>query len=356
MTLEHDFDPELARRLEARLAPYAPVAHMSPPLARRSSRRGRVMAAALAAIYPWSFQFVGTIASENLFTPLALAALIGVVVAADDRRRTPALWAGVGFGLAALARNNLLVLAPPLALWWWWRAHGLIRPALFGLGIVLGLLPFAAYESAQGNGLVLGSSGGGLQFFVGNNPDAARFYAGDLSDAEWQTLSKRSLLGAEASELVGCHGDEPMACVAASVPPAEREAVWYRAALRYITSRPGEWGLLEARKFLHYWRPWVEPRVYSPAVVALSGFSFAGLVLLAVFGASKLPRSNALFIVAVAVGSTMAAVVWQVQLRYRFALLDPVLLAATGLALLRLIGWTALRFARAGGGAKPLRP
>src|SRR5712691_2404676 len=48
MTLEHDFDPDLARQLEARLAPYAPVGRISAPLTRRSSRRRLIVAAALA--------------------------------------------------------------------------------------------------------------------------------------------------------------------------------------------------------------------------------------------------------------------------------------------------------------------
>ncbi len=50
MTLENDFDPDLARRLEARLAPYAPVDRIPPRLSRRSSRRGLIVGAALAAI------------------------------------------------------------------------------------------------------------------------------------------------------------------------------------------------------------------------------------------------------------------------------------------------------------------
>src|SRR2546425_11695069 len=51
MTLEHDFDPDIARRLEARLAPYAPVGRISPPLARRSPRRRLIVAAALAGTF-----------------------------------------------------------------------------------------------------------------------------------------------------------------------------------------------------------------------------------------------------------------------------------------------------------------
>jgi hypothetical protein len=50
MTLEKDFDPDLARRLEARLSPYAPVGRIPPRLRRRSSRRVLIVGAGLAAI------------------------------------------------------------------------------------------------------------------------------------------------------------------------------------------------------------------------------------------------------------------------------------------------------------------
>jgi hypothetical protein len=49
MTLEHDFDPDLARQLEVRLAAYAPVDRIPPRLARRSSRRRLIVVVALAA-------------------------------------------------------------------------------------------------------------------------------------------------------------------------------------------------------------------------------------------------------------------------------------------------------------------
>ena len=59
MTLEHDFDPDIARRLEARLAPYAPVGRISPPLARRSPRRRLIVAAALAGTFAASVVGLG---------------------------------------------------------------------------------------------------------------------------------------------------------------------------------------------------------------------------------------------------------------------------------------------------------
>lgn len=296
-------------------------------------RRAGVAAAAAAAVYPWSFQWVGTIASENLFTPLALLAILAVLIASDSGRTERSLWAGVLFGIAALARNNILVLALPVAAWWAWRSRGALRPALFAVGLAVGLFPFALYQAAIGNGLVLGSSGGGLIFYAGNNPDAARFYGGELSDEEWRDLSRRSALGPAAYAFAGCAPDSDTVTCVEGVPLRDREAFWYGAAWRYVTTYPGEWALLEARKLLHYWRPWVDPRAYSTPVVLVSGLSFGALMVLAWIGMSRMRREGAGLVAAVAVGATIAGVVWLVQLRYRTALLDPVLLAAAGSAL-----------------------
>jgi len=58
MTLEQDFDPELARRLDARLAFYAPVGRI-PQALPRQSRRGLALAVALAAILATSIAGLG---------------------------------------------------------------------------------------------------------------------------------------------------------------------------------------------------------------------------------------------------------------------------------------------------------
>ena len=58
MTLEHDFDPELARRLDVRLASYAPVGRI-PQALPRQSRRGLALAVALAAILATSIASLG---------------------------------------------------------------------------------------------------------------------------------------------------------------------------------------------------------------------------------------------------------------------------------------------------------
>jgi hypothetical protein len=287
--------------------------------------------ALIAAVYPWFFQYVATIASENLFTFLAVAAFVVILRASGSARRSGAIGAGALFGVASLARANLLVLAPGLALWWWWQARRFAPAFLFGVGVIAALVPFAAYNAAVGRGLVLASSGGGLSFYAGNNPDTARFYGGQLSDEEWRALSQVVVIGPEALRFAGCDPAAGQGACIQGVPISQVDAFWYSAGLRYIRSEPGTWAITEARKLLHYWRPWVEPRAYSMPVVIVSGVSFGALLLLAIVGLRRMSRRTVWFVLAIAIGSTVAAVAWNVQLRYRFALLDPVLIAAASL-------------------------
>lgn len=299
-----------------------------------------VSAASVVALYPWFFQWVGGLASETLFTFLLVGTLTLIVQASSDRTASSTVRAGVMFGVTALARANALVLGPPIALWWWWRDRDIRRPVMLAMGAIITLVPYAAYNVANGNGLVLASNGGGLSFYIGNNPGTARFYDPSIPEAEWRALNRVQTMGPEALRQVGCQSTATLDRIEdvlreygdclVSVPPDRRETFWYRGSLQFIRAHPREWAITELRKLEHYWRPWVDPRAYSPSAVVASGVSFASVLLLAVAGLRLMPRRAALFVVAVAVGSTLSSVVWNVQLRYRFAMLDPVLIAAAG--------------------------
>lgn len=299
-----------------------------------------VPAAFVVALYPWFFQWVGGLASETLFTFLLIATLTLILRASSDRSASSPMRAGVMLGVTALARANALVLGPPIALWWCWKDRAIKRPIILAMGAILALVPYAAYNLANGNGLVLASNGGGLSFYIGNNPGTARFYDPSTPVAEWRALNRVQTMGPEALRHVGCQSTAALDRIEdvlgeygdclVSIPPDQRETFWYRGSLQYIRTHPKEWAITELRKLEHYWRPWVDPRVYSPSAVVASGLSFASVLVLAVAGLRMMPRRAALFVVAVAVGSTLSSVVWNVQLRYRFAMLDPVLIAAGG--------------------------
>lgn len=279
------------------------------------------VAALIAAVYPWSFAFVGGVASENLFVLVWVGAAALMLRAADRKRSDLAVLAGVVFGLACLTRANLLTAGPALMAWLWWRTRAPVKPALFAVALGLTLLPFTAYNWFAGNGLVVGSSGGGMSFFVGNNLGHTKLYKGVYQEDEW--LRSRNV-GPEAEAYIDCPGLECMY----AMPLRERDAFFYAAGLRYIREAPLDVLITDVKKFFHYWRPWVDPRVYSPAIVLVTGLSFGTVLALALASLWRMPRDATLFVLAVAISASLTVMIWHVQLRYRFALLDPILIAA----------------------------
>ncbi|HKB08534.1 MAG TPA: tetratricopeptide repeat protein [Candidatus Polarisedimenticolia bacterium] len=100
------------------------------------------------------------------------AAMGGSAPPAVLRRRF--FGAGVLWGLAATATPNILFAAPAAA-WWTWRR---MRPAaaarIFLLGMAIPVLAVTARNAVVANDAVLISSNGGINFFIGNNPDYDR--------------------------------------------------------------------------------------------------------------------------------------------------------------------------------------
>ncbi|HEY6001049.1 MAG TPA: glycosyltransferase family 39 protein [bacterium] len=141
---------------------------------------GRAVAAVAAlgmAVYRTAIYFDGELLLETLYVPLALLGLWLTLRLHRDRRLGAALGAGAAWGVAALARPNHLLLLPLLALWIAalarpdWR-RGLAAAGAFGLGVVLPILPVTARNLAVGHDFVLISSQGGVNFWIGNNPQA----------------------------------------------------------------------------------------------------------------------------------------------------------------------------------------
>ena len=294
------------------------------------------VAGLVAAFYPWTFAYVGGLASETLFTFLWVAATVLLLRAAGASGGRAAAAAGAVFGLAGLTRSNLLVLGPGLALWFLWRARSPIRPFLYGLAVLAVVLPFTAYQLAQGNGLMLGSNGGGMSFYIGNNPGQTALYADRLGSADWL---KSTFINAEGEAFLDCPG---LRCLD-TMPMAERDGFFYRAGLRYIATAPLDALVTDLRKVFHYWRPWAEPRIYSPAIVAATGASVSVVIVLAVLGLRRMTRQSAAFVLTIVTLGTLTVALWHVQLRYRIALVDPLLLAAAGIP---LADWLARSRAR----------
>ncbi len=149
----------------------------------------------LPAIFYTSLPLMAPLVTA-LFTLLALL----LAVAATDKPAGARWWflAGLVLGLGCLARANLLALAP-LFLLVLHRSHReqFWKPAgLFLLGIFLLIVPATLHNAVAEGELVPLTANAGLNFYVGNNPQASgRYMLPPGLDAQNDPRGRRFPLG-----------------------------------------------------------------------------------------------------------------------------------------------------------------
>jgi 4-amino-4-deoxy-L-arabinose transferase-like glycosyltransferase len=138
------------------------------------SQRAKLLAAAFWAFYPPAILYSNFLLSESSFTFL-LALSVLLLLRSDPQKKTLALLTGILFGMLALMKPSfLLFLAllplmflvlhlPAQRLWW------------IGLGALLLVAPWVVRNYATFGSATL-STNGGINFLIGNNPNATGAY------------------------------------------------------------------------------------------------------------------------------------------------------------------------------------
>jgi len=210
---------------------------------------------------------------------------------------------GVVLGLAALTRPTILAFAPVVVAWLWWslrhgaprmptlpqplpeREGGKMRAlALLACGTVLTILPVTIRNRIIGGEWVLIASYGGVNFYIGNNPQAdgiAAIVPGTRPD--WQG-------GYEDTHRI------PEQELGRKLSEGEVSSYWFRKGWDWIRMHPGDWLRLTLRKLRLFWSPveipnnqpdWFFARLSGISFLYWVGFpvvavlSLAGLVLVA---------------------------------------------------------------------------
>ena len=140
--------------------------------------RGVGAIAGLAAATYWVLIYFD---NELLIPPLIvfldLALLFCLVLQQRSPRWAIVVLAGLLLGLSAIARPNILLFAPPLALWvfllpWPHWKRGLLHTALLALAALVPILPITIRNYVVGDDFVLIASQGGVNLYIGNNPQS----------------------------------------------------------------------------------------------------------------------------------------------------------------------------------------
>jgi 4-amino-4-deoxy-L-arabinose transferase-like glycosyltransferase len=291
-------------------------------------RLGGVRVGALAGALVATSHALLFVEGDLLATPLALfldlAFLLFCVRFLEEReRKRDLLLAGLCAGLAALARPTLLVSFALLLLWLAWRRR---RPgAAVGMLLVawLVLLPVTWHNVRSCGRLVWISANGGINFFIGNNPDMRRTVA-LRPGPEWRRMN-----------------DLPLR-EAGLVHPVERDRWFYREGMRFWRESPGvalQHTLEKGVRLLHNHESMRDFDFYYFAqhysrLLRLPGWNFALLLALAVVGivwarsGRDTERVLRLFLLSYAAG----IVLFFVSSRYRAPLLPALaVFASTGI-------------------------
>lgn len=297
---------------------------------------------------------------ESLATS-AMAFLLLAVVEARQPAARAAWWlvAGVAFGVLVELRENALLLLPLLLVLPWlpakdaarWRdeslsadettspraqlvqshvRRGLVACALLVAGLLLLLAPIAVRNVAMTGEPLLTSFQGGVNFWIGNNPDADGTYR--------PLVAGRQVPERERAEAVRLAEQER----GRRLSPREVSLYWLHRALSWASREPGAFLRLQARKLALFWSPYEWPdavdyawlRQQSPALRA-AFVERGALSLLAIAGLWLIRRDWRRWapVLALLLGWMAVTVAFFLFSRYRLPAVPPLtLLAAVPLA------------------------
>ena len=131
-----------------------------------SNKRLAIFAAALWAIYPTQIFYESRLLLDSFFSAGIVWLMWFLVI--TRRKRTPLLCALIGFwfGLLALTRPTILILAPIVLIFLW--SHVRWSSLISLLAMILAIAPVTLSNIANGDFVTI-SSQGGINFYIGNN-------------------------------------------------------------------------------------------------------------------------------------------------------------------------------------------
>jgi len=111
--------------------------------------------------------------------------------------------------------------------------------------------------------------------------------------------------------------------------PSKRNSEWYKRSLRSLEEAPGSFAFRLLRNAMGYWRPWLNPQTYSPAMVIATGLLTTSLYVLAFIGWGIFRRRDrrlALWCAVAAILFWVLQIPFQVVSRFRIPITDPFLI------------------------------
>lgn len=297
-----------------------------------------LVAMALYGLYPVAVVYTGLLDKTTFSVFLVTIALFSLTRAWKSPSRRSFLLGGFLFGLSALTRGNLLLLAPLMAGAILFIFRDAMRRAggfclLFLAGLALPVFFVSARNAVVSRDFVLITANAGLNFYIGNNP----FTTGAYTEPPF-------LRGNPQDEIEDSRRFAQRLSQKKMEKPSEISGFWFFQGLQFARHKTRMWLALMFHKFLLFWKDWETVETYSYSYfkerifekgsalsIPFAIFSFGGLFSLALTGAVlkiKLWREHILLYLFIA-GYALSVMMFFVTSRYRLPIVPAMLLFAS---------------------------
>jgi hypothetical protein len=306
----------------------------------RSSTAG-IIAGLIAALYLPAIFYEGVLLPATLI--LFLNSLFVLLMVPDKGLPGPARLLAAGFvlGLSVMTKPVALLLLPFALIYIWVRmkrpgeaaaetapesaapglrhGSGLLRSSVVLLiGLVFSVAPLTIRNARMTGTFTPLTTGGGINFYIGNNPRANGFYSVPFYHdmplgGTPEVQQERMRMLAESAEK-------------RKLSPGEVSGFWTKETLKYIAAEPGKTAALDLRKFLYFFNRYERASVESMpfhkrfgGVIALPLPGYWFVVSFAILGIvlTWKQRSRLILLYGGVLTYLAAAVIFYVLARYR---------------------------------------
>ncbi len=205
------------------------------------SRNVGYIAAAIASVYSVFIFYSGAILSETLQT--FVVSILIYFISKDATKFDKKDWFKIGLllGVSALFRGNILLFLPFVLVYLSFeylkkktlRKQILTAMLFLSIGTALPILPVTVRNYIAADELVLLTSNGGINFYLGNNPNAVGVFVSPKNFDFYSDLSGKEFAEKQLGK---------------SLTASEVSSYWYGKGIEYLTDNPGNGLLLNIKK------------------------------------------------------------------------------------------------------------
>ncbi|MFH1791851.1 MAG: glycosyltransferase family 39 protein, partial [Candidatus Omnitrophota bacterium] len=251
------------------------------------------LAALLCSLYGFLILHEGQLLGVTLAIFLNLCAILMLMRAFSDGRKTWFLISGLVIGLSSLTMAGIL-MALPLIIFSIFRfpdkkrAPGAVS-ALLIIGVLAPISLSTLHNYLAEKDFVPITAHGGITFYTGNNPGAKPYFSSipEIHGSDIRSFTQGAKNVAESSE------KRPL-------KPSEVSRYWSRRAFAFITGQPVDYIILLSKKFLFFFNSaelqdvlvdYSALKQYTP-VLRFAVFGFGFIMPFAILGICLNPRAE----------------------------------------------------------------